>query len=64
MNTRQSQAFRELCRHGFPLLAENASRCWDQGHAFDSDPTLRIPRLLETMIDQCNWELEREEANA
>lgn len=58
MSTKQSQAIWELCRQGFQITADRASRSWDRGEPFDPgglEP--RIGRSLEDLIEQCNWEL-------
>ncbi|NKN32578.1 hypothetical protein HF203_05015 [Marichromatium bheemlicum] len=59
MQTKQTQALWELQRHGLPEIAETAARHWQAGQRYDPEDTLPIPRSLETLIEQCNWEIDR-----
>ncbi len=59
MSTKKSQALWELCRQGFPQAADSAARCWEEGERFQLTNDLPVPRSLEALIDQCNWEIER-----
>lgn len=61
MSTKQSQAIWELCRQGFPLTADDAARCWRNGQRFDLERfDTELGRALENLIEQCNWEVERD----
>jgi hypothetical protein len=57
MTTCQSQALWELCRQGFPLSADEAERRWSRGEAYHLDFYVKIPRSINTLIEQCNWEI-------
>jgi hypothetical protein len=52
----QSRAVWELCRNGYPMLADDAERRWSEGGAYHPDPQLRVSRALRALIDQCNYE--------
>ncbi|AHF03781.1 hypothetical protein MARPU_07825 [Marichromatium purpuratum 984] len=64
MHTKQTQALWELQRQGLPDIAESAARHWSEGRRYEPDEALHIPRSLETLIEQCNWEIERVSAPA
>ena len=57
MTMRQSQAIWELCRQGFPLEADEAAERWEHGEAFELETGVRVPRTVENLVDQCNWEV-------
>lgn len=59
MRTKQRQAVWELCRQGFPLTADDAATCWDKGLPFRMVEEHHLDRTLKTLIEECNWELER-----
>lgn len=59
MSTKRTMAFWELCRQGFPLLADAASDCWERGKRFELQNDIQVARSLKALIDQCNWEIER-----
>ncbi|MBK1640357.1 hypothetical protein CKO12_00350 [Chromatium okenii] len=61
MSTKQAQAIWELCRQGFQFIAEDAAHCWRSGQRFQlaDCESKRFNRLLTTLIEQCNWEIER-----
>ena len=46
---------RELCREGYPLLADEAADTWYHGNIFQIDDETRISRTVAALIDQCNW---------
>ena len=56
MTSTQSQAIWALCRQGLPLAADEAEQCWSRGEPYHLDYCGKIPRLLNTLIEQCNWE--------
>jgi hypothetical protein len=56
MTTSQSQAIWELCRQGLPLSADDAERCWEQGDTYELDYHVKVPRLVNALIDECNRE--------
>ena len=58
MTAAQSQAVWALCRQGLPLAADEAERCWMRGETYHLDFFGKIPRLVNTLIEQCNWEAE------
>ena len=60
MSARQEQAIWELCRLGFPAEAEIAAACWGEGKCFETAEQFQIRRSLESLIDQCNWEVEQD----
>ncbi|WP_295409623.1 hypothetical protein [uncultured Thiocystis sp.] len=66
MSTKQSQAIWELCRQGFPLSADDAAKCWNNGQRFDLREkfSVELGRSLEDLIDQCNWEIEKNSETA
>lgn len=66
MSTKQSQAIWELCRQGFPLSADDAAKCWSSGQRFEFSEkfTVGLGRSLEDLIDQCNWEVEKDTETA
>lgn len=55
MSTLQTQAIWELCREGYPLVADQAAARWDQGHTFRLSDETQISRPVATLIEQCNW---------
>ena len=57
MTISQLQATWELCRQGFPLIADEAAAQWETGKAFELDLPVCVPREVEHLIDQCNWEV-------
>lgn len=59
MSTKQSIAFWELCRQGLPLIADAASDCWERGKKFELETDVALAKSLQSLIDQCNWEVER-----
>ena len=60
MSAKQQQAVWELRRQGYQITAEHAAQAWSQGVRFElgNEPTLS--HVLEDLIDQCNWEVERD----
>jgi len=52
----QSRALWALCRQGLPLAADEAEQCWSRGEPYHLDCCGKLPRLLGTLIEQCNWE--------
>jgi hypothetical protein len=60
MSAKQHQAVWELRRQGYQITAEHAARAWGQGEHFDLGNEPALSRLLEDLIDQCNWEVERD----
>ncbi len=58
MTISQSQALWELCRQGFPLTADEAEACWEEGKTFLPDWGAKVSRSLEQLIDRCNEEVE------
>ncbi|NEV62121.1 hypothetical protein [Thiorhodococcus minor] len=59
MSIKQLQAVWELCRQGFQVTADNAARSWHDGKPFELRDRVPLGRSLESLIDQCNWEVER-----
>lgn len=57
MTISQAHAIWELCRQGLPLSADEAEKCWEQGKAYRLDEPVKLPREVEGLIDQCNWEV-------
>ena len=57
MTLSQSHALWELCRQGLPLTADEAERTWEQGRAYYLNEPIKLPREVEVLIEQCNWEL-------
>jgi hypothetical protein len=64
MTSAQSQALWELCRQGLPSIADEAAECWDRGLHFQLQYPVRLARSLEALIEQCNWEVGREQETA
>jgi hypothetical protein len=58
MTSTQSQAVWALCRQGLPLAADEAEQCWSRGQAYHLDFLGQIPRSINALIEQCNWETE------
>lgn len=61
MSTKQVQAVWELCRQGFQITADDAEKSWRNGEPFEPRDKLPLGRSLESLIDQCNWEVEKKE---
>lgn len=57
MISHQSQAVWELCRQGYPILADEAEIRWRSGQTYQPDLQVRIPRILRALIDTCNYEV-------
>ena len=57
MNASQSQAIWEICRQGFPLVAEEAKNLWERGATFQPDGAIPLPRSVRRLVDRCNWEI-------
>ena len=60
MSTKQQQAIWELCRQGYQVTADQAAKRWSKGERFEPREKLAVARSLESLIDQCNWEVEKE----
>lgn len=59
MTISQSQAIWELCRQGFPLTADEAAEHWAKGETYRPDlQGHRVPREVEHLIEQSNWEID------
>ena len=59
MTISQTQAIWELCRQGFPLTAEEAAEHWEKGETFRPDlQGQKVPREVEHLIEQSNWEID------
>jgi hypothetical protein len=58
MTINQAQALWELCRQGFPLTADEAESCWEEGKAFLPEWGTSVSRSLERLIDRCNDEIQ------
>lgn len=56
MTISQLQAVWELCRQGFPLTADEAAARWEKGEVYEPNRKLRMTRVIEQLIDHCNWE--------
>jgi hypothetical protein len=56
MTIKQSQAIWELCRQGLPLEADEAAEQWEQGGTFVLEKGRHLPREVENLVEQCNWE--------
>jgi hypothetical protein len=57
MTISQSHALWELCRQGLPLTADEAERSWQEGRAYHLHEAVKLPREVEDLVEQCNWEL-------
>ena len=57
MTISQAHAVWELCRQGLPLSADDAEMCWEQGKTYRLDEPVKLPREVEDLIKQCNWEV-------
>lgn len=57
MTISQAQALWELCRQGLPLSADEAEHCWEQGQTYQLQVPVKLPRVVEGLIEQCNWEV-------
>ena len=57
MTISQAQALWELCRQGLPLSADEAELCWEQGQTYQLREPVKLPREVECLIEQCNWEV-------
>jgi hypothetical protein len=57
MTVRQKQAIWELCRQGFPLAADEAAECWEDGERYAPNGELRVPLEVEQLLETCNWEI-------
>lgn len=57
MTVTQRQAIWELCRQGFPLIAQSAELQWSNGQRFSLDTNIDVARQVRKLIDQCNREL-------
>lgn len=56
MTISQSQASWELCRLGYPLIADAAEKHWENGEVLRLDRNVKIPRRLEQLLAHCNDE--------
>jgi hypothetical protein len=57
MRTNQMRAAWELCRQGYPTLADEAEDRWRAGQPYQLDSHTQAPRALWLLIDQCNYEV-------
>jgi len=57
MTITQSHALWELCRQGLPLSADDAERAWREGRIYRLTDPVKLPREVEELIEQCNWEI-------
>jgi hypothetical protein len=57
MTISQAHAIWELCRQGLPLNADEAERCWEEGREYRLQEPVKLPREVDLLIDQCNWEV-------
>ena len=57
MTTSQSHAIWELCRQGLPLSADEAELCWEEGRVYRLQEPVKLPREVQWLIEQCNWEV-------
>jgi hypothetical protein len=57
MTISQASAIWGLCRQGLPLSADEAEVCWGEGRTWRLTEPVHIPREVEGLIAQCNWEL-------
>jgi hypothetical protein len=57
MTINQASAIWGLCRQGLPLSADEAELCWGQGRTYRLAEPVKLPREVESLIAQCNWEL-------
>ncbi|MBK1725085.1 hypothetical protein [Thiocystis violacea] len=60
MSTKQLQAVWELCRQGFQVTADEAAQSWRNGERFDLSDRCQLGRSIQSLIDQCNWEVEKQ----
>lgn len=60
MSIAHEQAIWELCRQGYPICADEAERCWLHGKPYRPNVQMKPTRTLQTLIDQCNWEIARQ----
>lgn len=56
MTISQTQATWELCRLGYPLVADEAEKSWENGAMLTLERTVKIPRALAHLIERCNFE--------
>jgi hypothetical protein len=57
MTINQANAIWGLCRQGLPLSADDAESSWGEGRAYYLAEPVKLPRDVERLIAQCNWEL-------
>ena len=57
MTSSQTHAIWELCRQGLPLSADEAEHCWEEGRVYRLEEPVKLPREVECLIEQCNWEI-------
>jgi hypothetical protein len=57
MTINQASAIWGLCRQGLPLSADEAELCWWEGRTYCLAEPVKLPREVEALIAQCNWEL-------
>lgn len=63
MTTHQEQAIWELCRQGYPSLADEAEEKWIDGRPCYLDSRIKVSRILGALIDQANYELSLDDWN-
>lgn len=51
------QAIWEFCRQGYPTLADDAERHWNEGKPYHPGLRTEVSRTLRILIDQCNYEV-------
>ena len=59
MTGQQRKAIWEMWRQGLHRLAARAEQSWENGETFVLDASIRVPRMLKRLIDQCNWQSTR-----
>jgi len=64
MTVSQSQALWELCRQGFPLIADEAAERWEKGETFEPELRVRTSRRIEHLIECSNQEVRAHWARA
>ncbi len=60
MTGQQKNAIWEMWRQGLHRLAARAERQWEDGETLVLGASVRVPRMLKNLIDQCNRQTARE----
>lgn len=54
MNVEHRQLVWELCRQGYPLVAEEAADCLARGEYYEPSWQVRLTRRLRYLLNICN----------